>query len=282
MPPQLSRRCAVALLAAILLAGVVGLLALGPLPGPDGAERYADPRRVAGLPNVWGVLWQLPLLAVTLVGAWQARRHHGGAPLQVAWALFFATAALATLVCMLDHLAPSPTGLVLSQAPAASAGALLSLIFLAERLGLAWVGRVPLALALAGGPLGAALWLAGMAWGGTPDARLLLGLQYLPVLLVPLAVWSLPSRGLSSLAWIVALLWFALAEGFDAADNTVWQASGGFVGGHALHHLPLAACLGWLAWCVARQRAAPARMRASAGSASRAVSQASTSLNTSG
>ncbi len=283
MSPQLSSRCALALLAAIVLASLVGLLALGPLQDGDSAHRLTDARSVAGLPNGWSVLLQLPLLAVAAAGALSARAAGADPPLQRAWRLFFALVGVAALASIADHLAPSATGYVLSKLPTASASALLSLIFLAERLGLGWLRPAALVLALTSGPLGGALYFGAEALHGQADGRLLLWLQILPLLLVPLGVWSLPSRGLDGLAWTVALLAFAFAELLDWADTALWQASGGAISGHALHHLPLAACLGWLAWGVARQRNAAGVSAAPVPAAALPpVSQAATSLTTFG
>lgn len=275
LSPQLSARCALALLGAMVLASGIGVLALGPVSAVADAHRLTDPRTPLGLRNGWSLLLQLPLLAAALLGGLCALRSAAQAHMRRAWMAFFALAALATLGSMADHLAPSVGGYVLAKVPTASACAMLMAIFLAERITLRWVGRVPLFLAAASGPIGALLWLASEASRGHPDYRLLLWLEHLPLLLVPLGVWSLPSRGLRSSHWIAALLWFASAELIDWADLPIWSASGGVVSGHALHHLPLAACLLSLAWAFARS--------SSSREPSLPVpSQRDTSLNTSG
>lgn len=282
MSPQLSHRCALALLAALIAASVVGLLALGPVSGGAQDHRLTDPRLVAGMLNGWSVLLQLPLLAAALAGVLASRQIPADTARRRAWIAFFALAALATLASIADHLAPSQRGYLLSKLPTASACAVVALIFLAERLGPAWQGRPAFALVLASGPLGGLLcWVSGWLHG-QPDFRLLLWLEHLPLLLVPLAVWSLKSRGLQARDWVVALVWFALAELIDMADAPIWQASGGTISGHALHHLPLAACMGWLAWRLARQAGSARRALPEDGGDSVLASQPATSLNTAG
>lgn len=274
MSPQLSRRCALAVLISMLIATVVGLLAWGPV-GLEGRERrLTDPRLVFGMLNGWTVALQLPLLLATVAGAWGAR---GSGALARAWQLFFWLATFAVLCSAVDHLSPSTTGYVLSKVPTASACAVLSLLFLAERLGRAWVASPLLWAAAAAGPLGGAFCFAASALGDQPDMRLLVWCEYLPMLLVPLGVWSLRSRGLEGSDWLIGLLWFAAAKLLDWADLHVWQASGGGIAGHALHHLPLAACVGWLAWRVARQAGRVADVDASP-----LASRRATSLTTSG
>lgn len=275
MSPQLSRRCALAVLVSMLVAMVVGLLAWGPI-GLEGRERrLTDPRLMLGLLNGWTVLLQLPLGLAAVAGALGARREGAMAR---AWQLFFWLTTLAVLSSAIDHLSPSTTGYVLSKVPTASACAVLSLLFLAERLGRGWVMPSLLGLATALGPLGAIVCLGSLALTGQADMRLLLWCEYLPMLLVPLGVWSLRSRGLTGSDWLVGLMWFAAAKLVDWADLPVWQASGGTITGHALHHLPLAACLGWLAWRVARQ----VGRSGDAAAVSPIESRRSTSLTTSG
>ncbi|MBA3599304.1 MAG: hypothetical protein H0W40_18295 [Methylibium sp.] len=278
LPPisqQLSTRCALALLGAMVLASVVGLLALGPVTAVADAHRLTDPRTPLGLTNGWSVLLQLPLLVAACTGALCARRFTAEAALRHAWTAFFTLATAATLGSMADHLTPSEGGYVLSKALTASACAALAMIFLAERVSMGWVNRLPLRVALASGPIGAFLWFASDVLLGQPDYRLLLWLEHLPMLLVPLGVWSLPGRHLRSGDWIAALMWFASAECIDWADRLIWAASGSVISGHALHHLPLTACLFSLAWALARQSAAHE-------SAPSASSQRETSLITSG
>lgn len=254
MSPQLSTRCALALLGAMLFASLMGLLAWGPVGYPAQTDRNTDSRTVLGLVQGWNLLSLLPLFAATVVGTVGLRRHRAGGPRRLAWRLFFGAAMLTTVVGALDHLAPGDVGFLLRQVATASVCVLLSLIYLAERLGPRWVTPGLLAAAVASGPLGGLACAACAAWLGGPDMRWLLWLESLPVLLMPLGVWGLRSDGLRPRDWFVALLWFAAARVVDAADGWVWQASGGAVSGHAVHHLLLAGCIGWLAWRVLRQR----------------------------
>lgn len=282
MSPQLSTRCALALLGAMLFASLIGLFAWGPVGYPAAIHRNTDPRAVLGLAHGWNVLSLLPLLAVSLLAAVGLQRHRVGGPRWPAWRLLFGAAVLATAAGGFDHLAPSDTGFLLAQVVTASVCALLSLIFLAERLGPRWVAPGPLAAAVASGPLGGLACAASAAWLGGPDLRWLLWLEFLPMLLVPLGVWGLRSDGLRPRDWTVALLWFAAAKLVDGADAWVWQASGGAVGGHAVHHLLMAACVGWLAWRVLRQRAEAPLATPEEIASVLAASQRATSFTTSG
>lgn len=71
MPPQLMRRCTMALLVSLALATLMGLLALGPVSLQAGAHLFADERPLGAMPNASHVLTHLPLF---LVGWWGWRR----------------------------------------------------------------------------------------------------------------------------------------------------------------------------------------------------------------
>lgn len=242
------------MLVAMVLASAVGLLAWGPI--PDGARwhRLTDTAVLAGLVNGWSVWLQGPLLVAALSGASRS---------QGVWRLFFAAVALAVVAGIADHLAPSTPCFVLDKLATGSACVLLAMLFLAERLGPRWTSAPALAVALAAGPLGAALALLAVALTGQPDLRLLLWLEHLPLLLAPVSIWSLPSRGVSDREWFVALLALLAAKALDFGHLGIWLATGAAISGHALHHLPLAVAVGWLAWRVALQAPGDDASRAS-------------------
>lgn len=285
MSPQLSTRCALAVLVSMLFGSAVGLLAWGPVGLETQAHRLTDPRVIGGFINGWSVWLQLPLLIAAIAGSVGAARGRPRNALRHAWAMFFGLVALAATAGMVDHLMPSAAGYVLSKLVTASACALLSLIFVAERMGLGWVSRLATTLAVASGPVGGLMCLVAYGVTGQPDVRLLLLLEHLPLILVPLGVWSLRSRGLGATDWLVALLLFALAKAIDALDLSLWALTAGGISGHALHHLPLGLCVGWLAWRVARQftpRTVALPAASADAEASVAVKRRSTSLTTSG
>jgi hypothetical protein len=263
MPSQLSTRCALALLCATLLASVAGLLALGPL--PDGIAVAWTGLATAQSP-AWAVALQLPLLAVALAGWRQVAQDGTPTDLKRAWGLAWLLVGLAACGGIAQAL--GLIGALPARAPGASAAALLALIFLAERLHPAWAGRSACLLAAVAGPLAAAV-----AGFGLADMRGLLWLEHLPLLMLPLGVWSLRSRGLGGGDWLLALLVFAAARLLAWAD--VSFGPGAALSSAALQPLLLAASVGVLVWALARQGAA-------AGAVLAGASQRSTSLNTAG
>jgi len=251
-PAKVSRLAAQVMMGATLLAGVAGLLAHGPIALAPDTHRFADALPRLGLANGSNVLSHLPLLAAGLLGFVACWRRRATAPMLGRWALFFALVAIAAVAGGIYHARPDDERFLVVHAAIGSASCVLSLIFVSERLGAVFASAGVLALAALAGP---AVWALGP---GVADLRWTLALQCLPVVLMPLVVWGLPSRGLRGSHWMVALGLYALAECASLADEAIWNATAGAIGGMALSHAMLAACVGWLAYgVVAGAAAAP-------------------------
>lgn len=241
MSPQLSARCVLAVLAAILLASVLGLLAMPP---------------VARVPPTQVAAWLLSSLVpgTVLVASGLGLGWAGSlprAPGRLAWRAFFGSAALAALLCMLEPVASGVLVWQLSRMATGSACAVVALIFLAERLGRGWIRPTALGFGLLAGPIAAAIGLLCSAVHGHPDERLLLWLECSPLLLLPLSVWGLPTRGLPDGDWLIALGFFGLARLFEMFATQLAARSP--LNGTMLSQLALAASVGWLACAIGRQ-----------------------------
>lgn len=265
------------LLCATLLAGLIGLIARGPIEIGGLGLQQADVRALGALPNAVNVLSHLPLLLVALVAGRACMAHMNQGPRRVAtwargWALLFASVAVGAVSGAAFHWLPTVGGQLLVDAAIASASAIVTLLFLAERLSLGLLRWRWLLAAAVSGPLAALLASLG------DDLRWLMALEYLPMVLVPMAVWRLPSRGMPGRDWIVASAINLVAHVASWADEPIWRLTQGAIGGLALSHLLLALCVAWLARCVLI--AAPLQARTAPTVAS-APSQDSTSLTTS-
>ncbi|HEU4458980.1 MAG TPA: hypothetical protein VFR90_07645 [Methylibium sp.] len=238
MSPQLSARCVLAVLAASLLASGLGLLALGPVA-----------LRPSAAP-AWSTLHNGSALLVILAAGWAAARSDQlrRRPWRQAWRNFFRIAALAAVLALFDGAAATELGGRLARMAAGSACALVALIFLAERLGPRWIAPRPMLLALLAGPAAALIGFAAQALHGQPDARLLLWLEALPLLLLPLGVWGLSSRGLAGGDWLLALGGYLASKLLAGFDAEVLAASGGGIDGASAARWLVAGTLGWLGW----------------------------------
>ena len=274
MSTQLTLRCVLALLVAMTAALAAGLLAWGPI--SPGSHQYADMRALGGIPGVINALAALPLVLVALSGIAALRRSSWPTEVVRPWRLFFVAAGGASLLAALYHLLPGDIGYVLANLLMAAAFTLLLAGFLAERAHPQFGSRSACAIALLL-PVLAALWsLLADASRGLPDLRGLLLLQVLPVLLVPAGALSLPGRVTSAGDWLLMLVLYAFAKLLEAADATVYAATG-WISGHSLMHLALAGVALWLAYRALADVPATAGDGSAAGEASQRVSSASTS-----
>ena len=169
---RLTALAARGLLAATLLAGLIGLLAHGPIEIVGGALRQADTRAFGPLPNAVNVLSHLPLLLVAVLACRAClaltRRSPRRATLWArGWTLFFGCVALGALVGAAFHAQPSVARQLLVEAAIGSASAVLALLFLAEHMSFGLLRGHWLLLAGATGPA------AALAAAASGDVRLL-------------------------------------------------------------------------------------------------------------
>jgi hypothetical protein len=229
----------------LLFIAVALMLALG-MHGPIAQwadyHAFADTRGWLGLPNAGNVLSNLPFALIGAWGGWLcARSRPAGtlAPSTRAWACFSAALLCTGFGSALYHWAPNNAALVFDRLPIAWACAALLCAFLAERVDARWAGA---------GALGTSLAVASAAVGwwwfseqhGAGDLRPYLFVQFLPMLLVPAALWlRLPARSpraLDDRTWWSVLGLYAAAKVMELADRSVFDALG-FTSGHTLKHL---------------------------------------------
>jgi len=220
-----------------LLLGAAALLALalfGPvLPASAHQHDFADLRTLWGIPCALDVLSNLAFALAGAWGWWVLRRVPSAALDAISRALaalFFGGLLCTAAGSALYHWQPQDTGLLWDRLgmvlPFAGLLGLAAASRVSARAGVAAAGAVLLA-----GPL--AVW----AWVHTgnllPWAVLQLG-----GLLVVLALACLPRRvdGLALHLGVVVLL-YALAKLLEAADHSVFEATGGWVSGHSLKHV---------------------------------------------
>ena len=247
LPPPWHRRVLMALAAPL----AIGLLWQGPIAQWPDYHAFADRRAWLGIANAADVLSNLPF---ALIGAWgflNLVRAPADAPGHAAWLAFCAALVCTAVGSAVYHLAPDNTTLVADRLPIAWACAALVCAFGAERWDRRWSGGAALAGALVAGTLAVLYW----AWterSGAGDLRPYLYVQFLPMLLVPAALWLEalePARRDTGItpasAWWAVLALYAAAKGFEMIDRAVFDALG-HVSGHTLKHLLAAAGAAWV------------------------------------
>jgi len=252
-PPSSPHRARVLLVVPLLLALV--LLLHGPVPQWAGYHHFADQRHAWGLPHAADVLSNLPFALVGIWAGWSRHRLPRGNS-ALAWQAFAATLLATAAGSSLYHWAPDNAALFFDRLPIACACAALACAFLAERVHGNWGAPRTLGLALVAACASVALWWTSEQ-AGHSDLRPYLFVQFLPMLLVPVALLlRLPRRCATAApdaAWWGVLAGYALAKGLEVADHAVFETLG-FVSGHTLKHLAAAGAALWL--LAAAQRAA--------------------------
>ena len=168
--------------AALGMAVLIALLGVNPIAQDPAYHRYADARAAFGIPNVWNVLSNLPLLGVGLAGLVLLGRLRRDAP-RAPYVVMFAGIALTGIGSMYYHLAPDNETLVWDRLPMTIgfAGFFCSVVaeLVSRRLANVLLG--PLALA---GIASVLYWIA-TERVGAGDLRWYGLAQFLPMLLIP-------------------------------------------------------------------------------------------------
>ncbi|GAB1595194.1 ceramidase domain-containing protein [Lysobacter claricitrinus] len=242
-----------AVLLLITFAAVVVLAMHGPIPQDPGYHHFADTRTIAGVPNAWNVLSNLPFLIVGVHGLLRApqlavARTRAG---YVALCIGIAAVAFGSGAY---HWAPSNTTLVGDRLPMTIAFMAFFALLLDERV-VDDIRHRGLAALLVLGVASVAYWNVTERFGAG-DLRPYVLVQFLPMLLVPLILVLRPSRWLDTRWLVAALVGYALAKALEQFDAPVYAALG-VVSGHALKHVVAALA----AACIVR--AVPTRQASS-------------------
>ena len=241
VPRIAGSRAAWLLVIAAALALALGLH--GPIPQWAGYHAFADARSWFGLPNAANVLSNLPF---ALIGLWGLRAHarsRSAAVNRRAWWCFSAALVCTAAGSALYHWAPGNALLVCDRLPIAWACAALTCALLSERVDARWAAAPVLASAFVVGSVAVAWWWIGERQG-PGDLRAYLYVQFLPMLLVPAALWlklpTLDEHALRNTTWWAALGLYAAAKLMELGDSAVFDALG-VTSGHTLKHLLAAA-----------------------------------------
>ena len=221
---------------------LIVLLSLDPIAQDPAYHRYADARAAFGIPNVWNVLSNLPLLGVGLAGLVLLGPLRRAAP-RAPYVVMFAGIALTGVGSMYYHLAPDNETLVWDRLPMTIgfAGFFCSVVaeLVSRRLANVLLG--PLLLA---GVASVLYWIA-TERVGAGDLRWYGLVQFLPMLLIPamLVLYPRPPRYTPYL--VVLLVLYVLSKALEFLDTELFRL-GEILSGHTLKHISAAAALACL------------------------------------
>jgi hypothetical protein len=232
----------VTLLIAVGAAATVVVLSLPPIRQDAAYHAFADRRLVLGIPNALDVLSNLPFAVIGILGLARVTRV-GARWARSAFVVLFTSVTLVSIGSAYYHLAPSTATLFWDRLPMALAFMALLALTLGERLS-ARAGPWLLAALATTGVASIASWRVGER-AGAGDLRLYALVQFLPMVLIPLALVLFPTRWLRTPDLVGVLGWYALSKLFEALDRPIF-ALGGIVSGHTLKHVAAATAAAWL------------------------------------
>jgi hypothetical protein len=220
------------LLIALSLITINVTFLLSPLHQNLSYHSFADTRTVAGIPNFWNVITNLPFVIIGIYGLTRLSkiRDH-----QLIDTMMFIGILLTGFGSGYYHLHPNNDTLVYDRIPMT----IVFMSFLSLTIAQCINGRFGKALLF---PLiligiGSVLW-----WQYSDDLRLYGFVQFYPVVFVPLIYLLFPSdqskQSWQLLKWVI--VWYVIAKLFEHFDKELFQFTQ-FVSGHSLKHLAASA-----------------------------------------
>jgi hypothetical protein len=228
-----------------LVLGAIGIAAALPrIPQPKSYHRFADRRRVLGIPNAGDVLTNVPFVVVGVRGFLRVLGRRGrlaelGPTEQRAYLVFFGALAATGFGSGYYHLAPSHGRLVWDRLPLTVTIAAIASALVAERAG-ERAGKAALPVLCAAGVGSVVHWYASER-RKKGDLRAYGVAHGVPVLAVPVLLAMYEPRYSHGDRFVRALFYFGLARVGEMLDRPLFWAFGKTLSGHSLKHLFAAA-----------------------------------------
>jgi hypothetical protein len=201
---------------------------------------FADAESLLGMNNGSNVLSNVAFIVAGIVGL-KRTKHLSFNTVTFIWRFFFCAVTFVGIGSAYYHWAPSNDTLLWDRLPMTLGFAALTAGVSAERFG----PRVGLLLI---GPLLLSGIFSVLYWWytervGVGDLRPYILVQYLPMLLVPLILVLFPKEAKYNRPYVIVMVSYMIAKGFEWQDGTVFAMTNHLVSGHTLKHLAAAAGL---------------------------------------
>jgi len=236
----------------LILFSVISVIALyifkGPIAQRDDYHRFADSRKIFGLPNAMDVLSNLAFMAAGLIGIIYIHEIYNAGG-QIAglssYFTFFIGLSLTGLGSAWYHLNPNNKTLVWDRLPMTIAFAGFFSSVLTEQVSGAAGQKLLFPLLIIG--MASVIYWAWSEKAGRGDLRLYLLVQFLPMLLVPfiLVLYGADENYWPYIAFLLGF--YVVAKVFEHFDDRIYSF-GNIVSGHTLKHVFAAAGTLSLIW----------------------------------
>lgn len=224
------------ILVAVGIVATVTLFLFERIPQDPKYHLFADTELMAGVPNFWNVISNVPFLCVGFFALWRLPRL----AVSECWAAYIVLSVGIMLVgfgSAYYHYAPSNETLLWDRLPMTVAFMALFSIILGERV---IIGYKNITLwFLVGCGIAAAFYWSWTEANGRGDLRPYAVVQFLPIILMPLIMAFFPQKYLSNNLLLCAFAWYLVAKALEQYDHQLQDAMS-IIGGHPLKHIAAA------------------------------------------
>ncbi len=197
---------------------------------------FADTEMVAGLPNFWNVISNIPFIGVGAFALWRLPRL-AQRECHAAYIVLSTSITLVGFGSAYYHFAPSNETLLWDRLPITVAFMALFSIILGERV---IVGYKNISLwFLVGCGITATLYWSWTEANGRGDLRPYAVVQFMPIILMPLILALFARKYLSNYLLLGAFAFYLIAKGLEQYDHQILNTLG-IIGGHPLKHVAAA------------------------------------------
>ncbi|MGR8942421.1 MAG: DUF6962 family protein [Gammaproteobacteria bacterium] len=225
----------------IILVAVIAVFNFAPIPQDPAYHRFADQRLIAGLPNFYNVISNLPFLIIGYFGMRLAAVQPtpvGQADLRTMYFVFFIGIFLTGIGSSYYHWQPDNRSLVWDRLPMTIGFMALFNVIIGEYISMraARVLFVPLLIV---GLVSVFYWHF-TELNGRGDLRLYALVQFLPMILIPVILWLYKDEGRRNNYYWGMIAAYALSKAAEFFDAGLFNMLG-LVSGHTVKHLLAAA-----------------------------------------
>jgi hypothetical protein len=238
------------LLLGVVLAAIVAIFFVPPIPQSEAYHNFADQRTILAIPNFLNTISNLPFLYVGLLGVrFVLLRSDGAKPAFVErterwpYLIFFLAVTLTAFGSAWYHLRPNDETLVWDRLPMAVGFMSLVAAMVCERISVKTGIRLLVPLILFGAA--SVIYWSVTQTSGHGDLRPYALAQFGSLLVLLLLVALFAPRYTRGADLIVSLGFYGLAKILEATDRPVF-AFGGIMSGHTLKHIAAAVSAYWV------------------------------------
>ena len=219
------RRIGYILLGIIGIVAIIGFALSSPIEQNEDYHNFSDTVTVAGIPNFWNVISNLPFLIVGLFGVSQLKKMNR---VNVQFLTFFIGISLTAIGSGYYHFNPNNSTLVWDRLPMTIVFTAMMSIVISEFIDLK-AGKLLFIPLLLLGIISIIYWVI------QDDLRLYALIQYYPILAIPIILIFFKSEKNSPKGFWLLLIAYLIAKIFETYDFEIHNALK--MSGHSLKHV---------------------------------------------